>query len=124
MEKILSPKRRFELQLHGTKYQREFLIDTALKTSQKFEFFDHEQYPSLEKLSNSVFTVMHLWKPINLGTRGHEGDIFSETSVRTSATRYKLPQDIFFLFVFFRLSTQQPPSYFATSSRLRAPRST
>jgi hypothetical protein len=46
----------------------------------------------MEKLSNIVPTVMHLWKPIILRNPEDGDDTFSETSVRTSAACYKVPE--------------------------------
>jgi hypothetical protein len=43
----------------------------------------------MERLSNSVSTVIQLWKPIKIRTTADGDGTFSETSVRTSATRYK-----------------------------------
>jgi hypothetical protein len=43
MEAIYSPKRRFELELHGAKSQKASLIDTAVEASQKVVFFDHSE---------------------------------------------------------------------------------
>jgi hypothetical protein len=42
MEAICSPKRRFELEQHGTKSQNVSIIDTAVKASQRTMFFDHK----------------------------------------------------------------------------------
>jgi hypothetical protein len=41
METIRSPKRRFELKLHGTKSQKASIIDTTMKAFQRTVFFDH-----------------------------------------------------------------------------------
>jgi hypothetical protein len=57
METIRSPKRRFELVLHGG------------------------------RLSNSVSMAIQLWKSDNLRNPENGDDAFSETSVQTSATR-------------------------------------
>jgi hypothetical protein len=46
----------------------------------------------MERLSNSVSTVIQLRKPINLRTPEDGDDTFSETSVQNSATRYKVPE--------------------------------
>jgi hypothetical protein len=59
METIRSPKRRFELVLHGG------------------------------RLSNSVSMAIQLCKPDNLRNPANGDDTFSETSVRTSVTRWK-----------------------------------
>jgi hypothetical protein len=40
-------------------------------------------------------TYLQLWKPINLRTPEDGGNTFSETSVRNSATRYEVPEDIY-----------------------------
>jgi hypothetical protein len=50
MESIRSPKRRFELQLHGTKSKKASITDTALTASKRTVFFDHKLYPSMERL--------------------------------------------------------------------------
>jgi hypothetical protein len=49
----------------------------------------------MEGLSNSVSTVIQLCKLINLSTPEDEHSKFSETSVRTSATQYKVSEDIY-----------------------------
>jgi hypothetical protein len=49
----------------------------------------------MEKLSNSVSAVIQMWKAINLRNSEDGDDTFSETSVQTSATRYKVPEWIF-----------------------------
>jgi hypothetical protein len=59
---------------------------------------------STERLSNSFSTVIKLWKPSILRNLEDGDHTFSETSVRTSAARYKVPDDIFKEFVPF---TQQ-----------------
>jgi hypothetical protein len=41
LETIGSPKRRFELVLHSTKSQKTYLIDTAMKASQKTVVFQY-----------------------------------------------------------------------------------
>jgi hypothetical protein len=51
----------------------------------------------MDRLSNSVSTVMQLWKPINLMNPEDGDDMFSETSVRASALRFAVPVDIFTL---------------------------
>jgi hypothetical protein len=52
-ETILSAKRRFELEPHGTKSQKTSVIDTAVKASQRTVFFGLTQYPSMKRPSNS-----------------------------------------------------------------------
>jgi hypothetical protein len=42
--------------------------------------------------------VIQLWKPINLRNPEEGNDTFSETSVRVSATWYKITEDIFNLY--------------------------
>jgi hypothetical protein len=42
METIYSLKSEFEPELHGTKSQKESVIDTAVKASKKTVFFDHK----------------------------------------------------------------------------------
>jgi hypothetical protein len=49
----------------------------------------------MERLSGSVSTVAQLCKPINVRTPEDGHDTFSETSVRNSATRYKVSEDFF-----------------------------
>jgi hypothetical protein len=48
----------------------------------------------MERLSNSVTTVIHLWKLIYLRIPEDGDSMFSETSVLTSATRNKVAEDI------------------------------
>jgi hypothetical protein len=48
MERIRSPKRRFELELQGTKSQDVSIIGTAVRAFQKTVFFDNDFYPSME----------------------------------------------------------------------------
>jgi hypothetical protein len=45
--------------------------------------------------SNSVSTVIQLWKPINLRNPEDGDDTFYETSVRSSPIWYKDPEGIF-----------------------------
>jgi hypothetical protein len=49
----------------------------------------------MEGLSDGVSTVVQLWKHINPRTPEDEDSTFSETSVRNSATRYKVLEDIY-----------------------------
>jgi hypothetical protein len=49
----------------------------------------------MEMISNSVSTVTQLWKSSNLRAHKDGDDTFYETSVRTSATLYKVPVGIF-----------------------------
>jgi hypothetical protein len=49
----------------------------------------------MEMLSNSVSTVIQLWKLINLRTSEDWYDAFSKTSVKASTARYKGQEDIF-----------------------------
>jgi hypothetical protein len=95
MEMIHFPKRRFKLVLHSTKSQKTSLIDTAMKAFQETEVFQYYLSPSMVRLSNSISMVIQLWKPINLGNPADGDDTFSETLVQVSATRYKVPEDIF-----------------------------
>jgi hypothetical protein len=48
----------------------------------------------MERLSNFVYTVIQLWKPIDLRTPEDGDSSFLKTSVANSATRYKVPEDI------------------------------
>jgi hypothetical protein len=79
----------------GYKVPEVSIIDTVVKASQKTVFFDHKQFPSMERLCNNDFTVTQLWNLIT--SMNHEGgdDAFSETSVRNRATRYKVPEGIY-----------------------------
>jgi hypothetical protein len=47
-------------------------------------------------LINNVSTVPQLWDTLNPKNPKDGGDMFSETSVRTRATRYKVPEDIYY----------------------------
>jgi hypothetical protein len=49
----------------------------------------------MEKLIDSDCTVTQLWNPITLRNPEDGGDIFSETSVLTTASRYEVPEDIY-----------------------------
>jgi hypothetical protein len=49
----------------------------------------------MEGLSNSVSTVIQLWKAVNLRIAEVGETTFSETSVRNNAAQYKFPDDIF-----------------------------
>jgi hypothetical protein len=98
MEAICSPKRRFELELHGTRSHKISIIDTAVKASQKTVLLDHTRFPSTERLINSDSTVTQLWNPIIPRNNEDGGDMFSETSVRTRDTRQKAPQDVYNLY--------------------------
>jgi hypothetical protein len=76
------------------KFPEGTIIDTAVKASQTTVFFNLTQYPSMERLINSDSTVTQLWNPITLRNPEDGGDTFSETSVRTRAIRYKIPEGI------------------------------
>jgi hypothetical protein len=71
------------------------LYHVAVKASQKTVLFDHLQYSSMERLINSDSMVTRLWNPITLRNPEDGADMFSETSVLTRATRYKVPEDIY-----------------------------
>jgi hypothetical protein len=58
MVTISSPKCWYELELYGTKYQKASIIDTAVKTFQRIEFFDHKLHPSKKMLSNTGSSVI------------------------------------------------------------------
>jgi hypothetical protein len=75
--------------------QKASIIDTAVKTSQRTVFFDHELYPSVERLSNSDSTVTQPWNPITLRNPEDGDDTFSETLVQTRPTWYKVPEGIY-----------------------------
>jgi hypothetical protein len=47
------------------------------------------------RLGNGVSTAIKLWKYMYLRAPEHGDDTFSETSVGSSAIRYKVPEDIF-----------------------------
>jgi hypothetical protein len=52
-------------------------------------FFDRKLYPFIKRLVSINSTLTQLWNP-------EDGvDIFSETSVRTRSTGYKVPGDIY-----------------------------
>jgi hypothetical protein len=53
METIIFPKRKFELELQGTKSQKESIIDAAVKAFQSKMLFDN-------KLSPLLFTKFHM----------------------------------------------------------------
>jgi hypothetical protein len=78
VEKICSPKRRFELEIHSTKSQKASLIDSTVKASQRTVFFHHKLYPSMERLINSDSTVTQLWNPIILRNPEEGDDTFSK----------------------------------------------
>jgi hypothetical protein len=42
MKAILSPNRLFDLELYGSESQKAFVIDTAVKASQKTVLFGHK----------------------------------------------------------------------------------
>jgi hypothetical protein len=56
MEAMCSPKRMFELHLHGTNYQKASIIDTAVKASQRTVFLDHtwNQFIHPKRRSTSI----------------------------------------------------------------------
>jgi hypothetical protein len=81
MEAICSPNCRFELVLHGTKSQKAFIIDTAMKASQRTVFFDHIYYPSVVRLINSDSTVTELWNCITPKNPEDGGNMLSKMSV-------------------------------------------
>jgi hypothetical protein len=62
VEAVCSPKRRLYLEPLGAKSQKISVIDTAVKTAQKTEFFDPTYYPSMERLIDNDSTVTQLWK--------------------------------------------------------------
>jgi hypothetical protein len=94
MEAIWSPKRRFELDLHGAKSRKASITDTAVNVSQRTGFFDPSFYPSMERLIKSDFTATQLCGPIALRNPEDEYDMVSDTSVLNSVTRYKIPESI------------------------------
>jgi hypothetical protein len=74
--------------------QKASIILIAVKAPQKTVFFDHLQYCSMERLINSVSMVTRLWNHITLRNPEDGADVFSETSVLTRATQYKVSEDI------------------------------
>jgi hypothetical protein len=77
MEMIRSPKRRFKLEVHGINSQEISKIDTAVR------------------FIKSDCTVTQMWNTVTLRGPDDGDDTFSETSVRTRATRYKVPEGIY-----------------------------
>jgi hypothetical protein len=59
--------------------------------------------------------AIQLWKPDNLRNPADGDDTFSETSVQTSATRYKVPEDIFKVVV---ISVYSPCMVYSTCELL------
>jgi hypothetical protein len=60
----------------------------------------------MERLINSDSRVTQLCSSITLRNLEDGGDIFSETSVQTSATRYEVPKGIYkYTYVLAELST-------------------
>jgi hypothetical protein len=57
----------------------------------------------MDRLINSDSTVTQLWGPITLRNPEDGRDIFSKTSVRTRATRYTVPEDIYNIASIFRV---------------------
>jgi hypothetical protein len=53
----------------------------------------------MEKMINSDFTVTQLWNPITMRNPEDGGDMFSETPVLTKARQYKVPEDLYILYV-------------------------
>jgi hypothetical protein len=49
----------------------------------------------MDRPSNSDFIVTQLWSPVTLRNHKDGDDTFSETSVRTRATRYTYPEGIY-----------------------------
>jgi hypothetical protein len=54
---------------------------------------DPKQCPSKGRIINSGYTAPQLWTPIISRNTEDGGDILSETSVLTRATRYKDPEE-------------------------------
>jgi hypothetical protein len=95
METIHSPKRRLELELHGTKSQKASVIDTAVKASQKTVFFYHQLHRSVDRLINRNSMVTQLWNLITVRNPEDGDDTFSETSVRTRPEWHEAPEVIY-----------------------------
>jgi hypothetical protein len=49
----------------------------------------------MERLINSDFTITQQWSPVTLSNPEDGGEMFSETSVLTIATGYKVPEVIY-----------------------------
>jgi hypothetical protein len=76
--------------------QKTFIIDTAVKTSQKAVFFDLTYFPSKKEIKCDS-TVTGLWNPITLRNPEFGGDTSSEASVINRGTRYTVPGDTYIL---------------------------
>jgi hypothetical protein len=74
---------------HGTKSQKTPIIDIAIKASQRTVFFGHKLHPSTERLSDIDSMVTPLWNLLTMRNLEDEDNTFSETSVRTRASRYE-----------------------------------
>jgi hypothetical protein len=68
---------------------------SSIPAFQQTVFFDHKQYRSVERRRYNDSVVTQLWNPITLRDPADGDDTFSETSVRTTATRYKVPEGIY-----------------------------
>jgi hypothetical protein len=79
--RLKSTGQRFELELHSPKSQKASIIDTVVRASLRTVFFEHKQYPSMERMINSDSTVTLLWNPITLRNPEDGDDTFSEKSV-------------------------------------------
>jgi hypothetical protein len=49
----------------------------------------------MDRLINSYSTVTQLWGPITLRNPAYGGDMFSKTSVLSTATQYNVPENIY-----------------------------
>jgi hypothetical protein len=77
----------------------DFLSETSgLTTATRHKVFALKRYPTMERPNNSESAVTQLWNPISVRNPEDGGDMASETSVLTRATRYKVPEDIYNLY--------------------------
>jgi hypothetical protein len=58
-------------------------------------FFDLRYYPSMDRLINRDSIVTQLWDLITLRSPEEGGNMFSETSALTTATRYNDPDGVY-----------------------------
>jgi hypothetical protein len=71
------------------------IIDTSVKASHKTMFFDYKYFPSMERLINNDSTLTQLWDSITIRNHEFGGDMLFETSVPSTATLYKVPENIY-----------------------------
>jgi hypothetical protein len=66
----------------------------------------------MKRLINSDSTITQVWNAITLENTKDGGDMFSETSLRTSTTRHTVPDDIYNPLLLVRkrnIPTERPP---------------